>query len=83
MENYRVWAKNDNVKASSVLFDTVAVYLAWSGPKPLLGMEELQILVNKAGVTEINPDGAKMQVATTWKDLEGYRDLLVKTLLSK
>lgn len=83
MENYRIWAKNENVKASSVLFDTVAVYLACPGPRPLLEMEELRIQVTKAGMTAVAPAGAKMQVATKWKDLDGYRDLLVKTLLSK
>jgi len=83
MENYRIWAKNENVKASSVLFDTVAVYLACPGPKPLLEMAELRIRVTEGGMTTIDPAGAKMQVATKWKDLDGYKDLLVRTLLSQ
>jgi inosine-uridine nucleoside N-ribohydrolase len=82
IENYRIWAKNDKVNASSILFDTVAVYLALPGPKPLLEMKELRIKVTDDGMTRIDPAGAKMAVATEWKDLEGYRDLLMKTLLS-
>jgi inosine-uridine nucleoside N-ribohydrolase len=82
IENYRIWAKNDKVDASSTLFDTVAVYLALPDPKPLLEMEELKIKVTGDGMTVIDPAGAKMSVATRWKDLDGYRDLLVKILLS-
>ena len=73
LENYRIWAKNDKVDASSTLFDTVAVYLALPGPKPLLEMEELRIKVTGDGMTVIDPAGAKMSVATEWKDLEGYQ----------
>ena len=51
IENYRIWAKNDKVDASSILFDTVAVYLALPGPKPLLEMEELRIKVTDDGMT--------------------------------
>ena len=82
IENYRIWAKNDKVDASSTLFDTVAVYLALPGPKSLCEMEELRIKVTGDGMTVIDPAGAKMSVATQWKDLDGYRDLLLKILLS-
>ncbi len=82
IETYRVWAKNDKVNASTILFDTVAVYLALPGPKPLLKMEELRIKVSDDGMTRVDAAGAKMAVATEWKDLDGYRDLLVKILLS-
>lgn len=83
MENYRIWANNDKVDVSTTLFDTVAVYLALPGPKPLLKTEELQLKVTGEGMTVIDPAGAKMSVATEWKDLDGYRDLLMKILLSK
>jgi inosine-uridine nucleoside N-ribohydrolase len=82
IESYRIWAKNDKVTASSILFDTVAIYLALPGPKPLLKMEDLRIKVTADGMTPIDPAGAKMAVATEWKDLDGYRDLLLKVLLS-
>jgi inosine-uridine nucleoside N-ribohydrolase len=82
MESYRIWAQDDKVDASTVLFDTVAVYLALPGAKPLLKMEDLRLKVTNEGVTAIDPTGAKMSVATDWNDLDGYADLLVQILLS-
>jgi inosine-uridine nucleoside N-ribohydrolase len=82
IESYRIWAKDEKVAASSILFDTVAIYLALPGPKPLLKLEDLRIKVTDDGMTPIDPAGAKMTVATEWKDLDGYRDLLLKILLS-
>lgn len=85
LENYRAWSNKPTVAEltrSSVLFDTVAVYLADSGAKPLLGLETLPIRVDDQGMTLIDPAGARMVVATTWTDLDGYRDYLVKNLLA-
>jgi len=83
IENYRVWAKKQTVgelKESSVLFDTVAVYLALPGEKPLVTMEDLSITVDDKGMTVLDPAGAPMSVATAWKDQDGYDDLLVRIL---
>ena len=83
LENYRIWAGKETIEqlqASSVLFDTVAVYLANPGVKPLLELETLSIVVTDDGNTRIDPAGKQMSVATAWKDLDGFRDLLVKTL---
>ncbi len=82
LENYRIWSKKTDVaelKGSSILFDTAAVYLA--GPvKPLMKLEELNISVGDKGMTLIDPAGAKMSVATSWADLDGYHDYLVQRL---
>jgi inosine-uridine nucleoside N-ribohydrolase len=67
LENYRIWANKDSLEQlteSSVLFDTVAVYLALPGPKPHLLLEPLAINVTSEGMTIIDPAGAKMSVAT-------------------
>lgn len=83
LNNYRVWAGKkslDQLQASTTLFDTVAVYLANPGQKPLLNLELLPISVTDDGVTRIDPQGKKLWVATSWNDLDGFRDLLVKTL---
>lgn len=86
LENYRLWAAHGKPAgqpvptASSILFDTVAVYLAQPGPKTLLELEPLNITVDDKGMTLIDPVGAKMSVATAWKNLEQYHELLVKTL---
>jgi len=85
LENYRIWAKKsslDQLHRSSTLYDTVAVYLGYPGPKELAKLEKLPIKVTDDGFTRIDPSGRRMQVATEWKDLEGYRDLLVEVLLS-
>jgi inosine-uridine nucleoside N-ribohydrolase len=85
IENYRIWAKKatvDELKESSVLFDTVAVYLAYPGTKSLLNMEELSIGITDKGITDIDPAGMKMLVATEWKDLKEYENFLIKKLTS-
>jgi inosine-uridine nucleoside N-ribohydrolase len=81
VENYRIWSRKDNVTTSSTLFDTVAVYLALPGPKLLVKMEELPLRVSAEGATVIDPSGRKVQAATEWSSLDGYYDLLTKTLL--
>lgn len=83
LENYRLWAGKGSLAElpeSSVLFDTVAVYLAWPGEKPLLTLEPLRIGVRDDGTTAIDPAGMPMSVATAWRDLEAYCDLLLQTL---
>jgi inosine-uridine nucleoside N-ribohydrolase len=86
IENYRIWSRGNKSAAeaehrSSTLFDTVAVYLAFA--HSLCKMERLRIRVTEDGFTRIDPAGKKMEVATGWKKLDGYRDLLVNRLLAQ
>jgi inosine-uridine nucleoside N-ribohydrolase len=85
IENYRLWSKSGNDAAaaehhSSTLFDTVAVYLAFA--HDLCRMEQLGIRVSDDGSTLIDEHAKRMQVATSWNTLDGYRDFLVNRLLS-
>ncbi|MBD3350387.1 MAG: hypothetical protein GF364_02770 [Candidatus Lokiarchaeota archaeon] len=81
LENYRIWAKRKN-KRSSVLFDTVAIYLAYSDK--LLRMEQLKLKVNDSGCTIIDPeDGQIVNVATSWKDKNQFKKMLVDRLTSQ
>ena len=86
IENYRIWSKdkdthNDAAEhQSSVLFDTVAVYLAFS--HELCRMERLGIRVTDDGFTRIDEQAKRVEVATAWKNLDAYRDLLVQRLTS-
>ena len=85
LENYRIWSKKGQVAeltASSTLFDTVGIYLGYPGPKELARFETLNVAVTDDGFTRIDPAGTKMSAAVEWKSLDGYRDLLVKRLLS-
>lgn len=85
MENYGYWAnlytrKDEAPTASSILFDCVAVYMAWS--TQLLVMEDLPIRITDDGLTLIDPKGGRMtHVATGWKDYPAFEDLLVDRLL--
>jgi len=85
LENYQAWAEKrgqqGELTASSTLFDTVAIYLALPGEKDLVTFESLKIAVTEDGFTKVDPAGAEMKVAVDWKDLESYRDLLVKILV--
>ena len=83
VENYRIWCgKNpENAdKESSTLFDTVAVYLAFTDE--LLKMETLPIVVTDDGFTRIDEKGKKIRCAMEWKDLGAYEDFLVRRLLT-
>ena len=81
IENYRQWAKKktkEELGASSTLFDTVAVYLAFA--QDLCKMETLPIRVTDDGKTVIDEKAKRMRVATEWKDMGAFEDLLVERL---
>jgi len=79
IENYRLWSNGKPVdQRSSVLFDCVAVYLAFA--TDLVEIEELGIRVTDQGHTVIDPQAKKVKVATRWKDLDAFKDLLVKRI---
>ncbi len=90
MDNYRVWtewnrahgnAGADPEKASSTLFDCVAVYLAVA--RDLCVMESLSLRVDDEGFTREDPAGCRMNVATRWKDLAAFEDWLAKRLTAR
>jgi inosine-uridine nucleoside N-ribohydrolase len=76
IENYRAWTKSRSAnpaqveRASSTLFDTVAIYMAVS--TDLLEMQTLPIRVTDKGYTVIDEDARTMQCAMNWKDLDAY-----------
>lgn len=83
--NYRAWSTHKDTKNtaaerhSSTLFDTVAVYLAFT--QDLCTMETLGIRVTEKGMTVIDDAAKKVSVATAWKSLDGFRDFLVNRLV--
>ncbi len=83
MENYRIWLDRNGDTAwfetrSSTLFDTVAVYLAFS--EELLEMRELGIRVTDDGYTVVDENAKQVRVAVAWKDLAAFEDFLVERL---
>jgi len=85
VETYRIWANKDKPgdvpTESSVLYDTVAVYLAVS--HDLVGMERLGVRVSDDGFTRVDPTARPVDCATSWKDLGAYEDLIVSRITGK
>ncbi len=85
IENYRIWLGDKPDTESSILFDTVAVHLAYS--TEFLVMEDVGVRVTDDGFTVEDTDrlgGAKrMHVAIDWKDLAAYEDYLVERLVGR
>jgi inosine-uridine nucleoside N-ribohydrolase len=82
VENYKVWS-DANARSgqnmpfetqSTTLFDTVAVYLAFS--ERWLQMEELGIRVDEKGFTIPDPSAKKMRAALDWTDREAFERFL-------
>lgn len=84
IENYRLWNKSNGGQAaaaenhSSTLFDTVAVYLAFS--HDLCKMERLGLRVTGDGLTVLDDHAKPLNVATAWQNLDGFRDFLADRL---
>ena len=83
IENYRIWSKAGDkpLEASSVLFDTVAIYLSFS--TELVNVERLPIRVTDDGFTRIDAQGKQIDCAMSWKDLGAFEDFLVARLTAK
>jgi inosine-uridine nucleoside N-ribohydrolase len=79
LENYKIWAYGEEKDRSSVLFDTVAVHLAYS--TGYLKMEEMNVKVTDDGFTVIDPAGKRFNCAIEWTDMEAFeRDLVARLL---
>jgi len=81
MESERFFRNKSSDLESGILFDTVAVHLAYS--TDFLEMEEMGIEVTDEGFTVRNDDKKKIYVALRWTDLEGFKDDLVQRMLGK
>jgi inosine-uridine nucleoside N-ribohydrolase len=86
LENYRVWCGADAQRAergSSVLFDTVAVYLATSPDRAFVRMADARLAVKDDGTTVVDPAAKPVACALEWRDLAGFRDFLVRRIAGK
>lgn len=84
MENYEIWAQktaHDSKNASSILFDTVAIYLAFATEH--LAMERMGIRVTDDGFTVRDNSARQMNVALEWQHLNAFHDFLTHRLLSE
>jgi inosine-uridine nucleoside N-ribohydrolase len=81
LENYRIWCGQSPERAdreSSILFDTVAVYLAVS--QELCSMEDLGVRVRDDGFTVIDSGAKVLHCAMAWKDLDAFEAFVAKRL---
>lgn len=81
LENYKVWVQEtknntDPEVRSTILFDTVAVYLAIENK--FCKMENLKLSVDSKGYTVINPKARVVSAATEWKDMPGYVNWMIE-----
>lgn len=79
MQNYKVW---DNFygygkfsEESSILFDTVAVYMAYC--RDHLVMESLKLKIDDRGYMLENDNGKKVDCAIEWRDMDAFEKILV------
>lgn len=80
IENYRDW-KQRNVypeDSSSILYDTVAVYLAFDEAHCTL--KTLNLSIDDKGETVPDENGRPVRCALGWNDREAFVELLVQTL---
>jgi hypothetical protein len=56
----------------------VAIYLGFS--EELLNIEKLKIEITDRGLTQISEKGNLVRCATSWKDVQKFKDLLVDRL---
>jgi len=81
--NYRDWAHYDKHPKgqSSVLFDTVAAYLAFD--EVWCEMKTVKLVIDDKGVTKPSEDGRPVHCAMGWKNRDAFEDLLVRALTAK
>ncbi len=65
---------------TSILFDTVAIYLAFS--EELLNIDDLKLEVTETGFTKISKKGNNIRCARSWKDLQAFKNFIVNRLTS-
>lgn len=83
IENYNAWANRDKYpeNSSSILFDTVCVYMAVD--TSLCRMETVKLSIDDKGDTVPDEDGRAVRCALGWKTPESedqYKQLLIQAL---
>lgn len=83
VENYDLWVNRGHhpKDSSSILYDTAAVYLAFD--ESLATMEDVKLSISDKGDTVLDENGRTVRIGTGWKDEQGFKDLLVKSLTGK
>ena len=82
MENYAIWDRryqfNTFERESSILFDTVAVHMAYSDS--YLDMQSMEIRISDDGFMHQGPAAKRIDCAIDWRDKDGFEQLLTERL---
>ncbi|HOD52504.1 MAG TPA: nucleoside hydrolase [Candidatus Hydrogenedentes bacterium] len=83
IENYNAWSSRDSQpkNSSSILFDTVTVYM--SVDTSLCRMEQVKLVIDDEGNTVPGENGRPVRCALGWKTLgaeDRYKELLIQAL---
>lgn len=82
LQNYRAWIDSKMTdERSTVLFDTVAVCLAIT--QDFCNMERIGLRIADNGFMVIDDSTNRVSCATSWKNVDAYRDFLVTRLTDK
>lgn len=88
--NYRSWLKPNQKRLaeqrSTLLFDTLAIYLATlsdSDQGALVEFEDLPVRVTERGMTRVDRNAKTLRVATDWKDKREFNRYIRDTLTRK
>lgn len=85
MENYRLWQESGgwvkDTDKSSILFDCVAVHLAYS--EDFLGMEQLGCNITDEGFMKPDEAAPAVHCAMDWTDPAAFEDLIVKRITTR
>jgi inosine-uridine nucleoside N-ribohydrolase len=79
IENYQIWSGRTDLERSSVLFDTVAVYLAFS--EELVTLAPRGIRVTPEGFTVAELGAKRVRCALEWRDLPAFERLVVERIV--
>jgi len=80
IESYRCWLKGKpDAGKSSILFDTVAIHLAYS--EQYLTLRDIPIVISDDGFTRVDEKGKAVRVAVEWEALGAFKDDLVRRLI--
>lgn len=85
IENYRIWSNatgwTRHEQQSTILYDTVAVHLAYS--TDFLTMQQMRLIVCASGYTKPDYSGNSVNVAIAWSDKNSFLESLAKRLSGK
>jgi hypothetical protein len=83
LDSYAIWSRKalDQLDSSTILYDTVAIYLADPNRRKAIVLRDLNIKVTDDGMSVVSREGRRMDVATSWNSLDEFKDQLVTSLL--